>query len=977
MKSKINEGLQHGFIDGASQYQGNYTPRILTNSGQKSIKVLSTLLEELENCQHFWFNVAFITSSGVKSILQTLMRLKDKNIRGTIVISDYLTFSQPGAMKLLLQFENIELRMIQKQSHHAKGYLFDHGNYQSFIIGSSNLTQNALAVNRELNILLHSRDDGATLKELRSEFQFDYDHSVIVDEDFIRTYEAFYNSQQVKQTLDPALKYHTKLNIPEPNSMQHEALIKLSNLRNQGKKKALVISATGTGKTYLAAFDVRSFAPKRMLFVIHRENIARKALLSFQEIIIDAPTDDFGVYTGTEKNENVRFMFATAQTLSKETHRLKFPKDHFDYIVIDESHHAGAKMYDHIIDYFEPKFLLGMTATPERTDGFDIYSKFDHNVAYEIRLQTALKADLLTPFHYFGISDITVNGQVLEEKADFNLLVSEERIDKIIESIGRYGAELEEVRGLIFCSKVDECYAIAEKLTERGYPSIGLTGQDSEADRSTGIQRLETDDFNTKIDFIVCRDIFNEGIDIPRINLILMLRPTESAIVFVQQLGRGLRKAENKEYLTVLDFIGNYKNNFLVPIALFGDTSFNKDRIRRCLVNGSDLIPGASTINFDSITKERIFKSLNDANLSKFKDLKTDFDLLNFKLGYTPMMMDFIEHGSRDPFTFVNEYKSYYGFLLKLKLPEESEKLVGDQLKILESLSLEVLNGKRLEESLILFHLIQEFKNNNTNTAIDISGLLAETSINTYSIKPENIQSYVHNLNLRFATELKDGALKSIGEVGGFTLIQFNEESGKIELGEDLLACLQSTYFTNLLLDTTKASIHRHKQFYDGEYCEGFHLYGKYSRKDVFRILGWDQNPLAQNVGGYVFDKAKTQCPIFVTYNKQDFHDYEDKFLSDRLLQYYSKRKRTLNSPEIIQFKTNAGLRIPLFIKKNDDEGTEFYYMGDITPKQDSYEELKTKDNINVVKMCFHLKHAVNNSFMKYLDSTVDTKSNV
>jgi len=173
------------------------------------------------------------------------------------------------------------------------------------------------------------------------------------------------------------------------------------------------------------------------------------------------------------------------------------------------------------------------------------------------------------------------------------------------------------------------------------------------------------------------------------------------------------------------------------------------------------------------------------------------------------------------------------------------------------------------------------------------------------------------------------------------------------------------------------ASIHKHRLFYDGENCDGFHLYGKYSRKDVFRILGWDQNPLAQNVGGYVFDKEKTQCPIFVTYNKRDFHDYEDRFLSDRLLQYYSKRKRTLNSPEIIQFKTNAGLRIPLFIKKNDDEGTEFYYMGDITPKQDSYEELKTKDNINVVKMCFHLKHAVNNSFMKYLDSSVDIKSDV
>ena len=964
MKSKLTEGFHHGFIDDNSQYKGNYAPRILTNSGQKSVKVLSTLLDELENCQRFWFNVAFITSSGVKTILQSLMKLQDKNIHGTIVISDYLTFSQPGAMRLLLQFENIELRIVQKQSHHAKGYLFDHGDHQSFIIGSSNLTQNALAVNRELNILLHSLEHGATLKELRAEFQYDLDHSVLVNEDFIKVYEQDYLSQQAQTLIDPKIKYHTLRNRPEPNSMQHQALINLNNLREAGKTKALVISATGTGKTYLAAFDVRSFAPKRMLFVIHRENIARKALLSFQEIITDADLSDFGVYTGTEKNADVRYMFATAQTLSKEAHRLKFAKDHFDYIVIDESHHAGAKMYDHIIDYFEPKFLLGMTATPERTDGFDIYSKFDHNIAYEIRLHTALKADLLTPFHYFGISDLTVDGHALEEKADFNLLVSDERIDRIIESIGRYGAELDEIRGLIFCSRVEECYAIAEKLTERGYPSIGLTGEDKESARAVSIQRLESDDLTTKVDFLVCRDIFNEGIDIPRINLILMLRPTESAIIFVQQLGRGLRKAENKEYLTVLDFIGNYKNNFMVPIALYGDTSFNKDRIRRCLVNGSDLIPGASTINFDEITKERIFKSLNEANLSKFKNLKTDFELLKFQLGRTPLMMDFIEHGSRDPFTFVAEYRSYYGFLIKV-LPNDWT-LPKRSLKILESLSMEVLNGKRAEEALILRALLDNFE---ISAALALDEVFNERHGFMGAVSKENIRTYVHNLNLRFATENKNGKLMAIGEINDFKLIEFNEKSGELSLGIDLLDSLKTPEFKLLLKDTVNASIQKHRLFYDGENCGGFHLYGKYSRKDVFRILGWEQNPLAQNVGGYVFDKDKTQCPIFVTYNKQDFHDYEDKLLGDRVLEYYSKRKRTLSSPEIVQFQTNKSLRIPLFIKKDDDEGTEFYYMGDLTAIDDSYEQIKSDDGINLVKMRFLLKHAVNNSIMKYLHS--------
>jgi hypothetical protein len=445
-----------------------------------------------------------------------------------------------------------------------------------------------------------------------------------------------------------------------------------------------------------------------------------------------------------------------------------------------------------------------------------------------------------------------------------------------------------------------------------------------------------------------------------------MLRPTESAIVFVQQLGRGLRKAENKEYLTVLDFIGNYKNNFLVPIALYGDTSFNKDRIRRCLVNGSDLIPGASTINFDEITEKLIFESLNKANLSKFKDLKTDFELLNFQLGRTPLMMDFIEHGSRDPFTFVAEYKSYYGFLIKVlpdwELPKRS-------LKILESLSMEVLNGKRAEEALILRALLNNFEIQPVGGNMAVDAVFNEKNGFTDSLSVENLRTYVHNLNLRFATENKDGKLTAIGEINDFKLIEFNELGGILSLGIDLMEGLRTPEFKLLLNDTVNASIHKHRLFYDGENCDGFHLYGKYSRKDVFRILGWDQNPLAQNVGGYVFDKEKTQCPIFVTYNKQDFHDYEDKFLSDRVLEYFSKRKRTLSSPEIVQFQTNKSLRIPLFIKKDDDEGTEFYYMGDITAIDDSYEQIRSADGINLVKMRFQLKHAVSNSIMKYLHS--------
>ena len=274
---------------------------------------------------------------------------------------------------------------------------------------------------------------------------------------------------------------------------------------------------------------------------------------------------------------------------------------------------------------------------------------------------------------------------------------------------------------------------------------------------------------------------------------------------------------------------------------------------------------------------------------------------------------------------------------------------------------------KRIEEALILRSLMSCFENSGDSRSLDFDSIFDAENGSGENMSAGKIRNFVHNINLRFATENKDGKLKSIGEINDYKLVRFDEINGELKLDIDLLNCCKSEEFRLLLTDVVNASIHKHRQFYEGENFNGFHLYGKYARKDVFRILGWEQNPLAQNVGGYIFDKGKTQCPIFVTYNKSDFHDYEDKLLSDRVLQYFSKRKRTLMSPEIIQFKTNPNLRIPLFIKKDDDEGLEFYYMGDINPIQDSYEQIKTKDGINLVKMRFLLKQAVSNSIIKYL----------
>ena len=312
---------------------------------------------------------------------------------------------------------------------------------------------------------------------------------------------------------------------------------------------------------------------------------------------------------------------------------------------------------------------------------------------------------MLSPFHYYGVTDLLIDNNEIDNKADFNLLVSNERVNMIIEQAKFYGSDNGITRGLIFCSRKNEAIELSALLNRKGYKTIALTGDSSEDERSNAIEKLESDNLNEKLDYIFTVDIFNEGIDIPKINQIIMLRPTESAIIFIQQLGRGLRKVDGKSYVTVIDFIGNYENNYLIPIALYGDTSYNKDSLRKLIAEGSRMIPGSSTINFEEITKEKIFQSIDSANMQLLADLKKDFNLLKFKLGRIPMMMDFIEHGSRDPYLYVDYSNSYYNFIVKVEKEFKSE-LSKEQIKLLELFSKEINNAKRVEESYTLKDLM-------------------------------------------------------------------------------------------------------------------------------------------------------------------------------------------------------------------------------------------------------------------------------
>lgn len=952
---ELNQSLIKGFIDHQHLSKQEYLPQLLINDKKMGKSVFTTIDSKLRSCTEFWFSVAFLTMGGVAIFVDLLKELEEKNICGKVLVSQYQNFTQPEALKRLLKFRNIELRIAVKGDFHAKGYLFKTDDSYDLIIGSSNLTDKALYLNKEWNLKVSSTNCGKLIRDTLTEFQNEFSCAEMVNEAFIFEYEKIYKAQKNFLGKSEGAEDIFQYKGITPNSMQVEALKQLEILRHKDKNKALLISATGTGKTYLSAFDVKAMGAKKFLFIVHRENIAKTAQKSYEKVFGKNKT--MGMYTGNKKELEADFIFSTVQTLSLDVNLNQFDSEYFDYIVIDETHRVGGETYKKILKHFKPKFLLGMTATPERMDGFDIFKEFDYNIAYEIRLHKALEEQMLCTFHYFGITDITVDGKVLEANADFKLLVADKRVDHIIEKTKFYGCDNGCVRGLVFCSSVRECAELSMIFNSRGYKTVSLSGKSSETERMHAIECLECDD-ERKLDYIFTVDIFNEGIDIPKVNQIIMLRPTQSAIVFVQQLGRGLRKTEDKEYVTIIDFIGNYSNSYLLAIALYGNTSYNKDTLRKLIISGSGLIPGASTVHFDEITKERIFESIDKDNMQMKKDLVNDYKLLKYKLGKTPMMMDFLEHGSREPQLYVKYAKSYFNFVAG----QEStliNSLSADEVELLELFSKEIANGKRIEEIVILREIIA--------FSFASKEKIQQLIFEKYAVRVSNetIQSCIKNINFEFVAKEKYAS----------NIISYENDIFVFE--SSLIVALENEVFKKYFIDLLQYAETVYDQIFDvNEYVDGFILYRKYSRKDAFRILNWHKNPIAQNVGGYMVSSNKTNCPIFITYKKDNnisaTTKYVDRFINNYEFEWMSKSKRTLKSPDVIaicNYKT--GLRLPLFIKKSSGESNDFYYMGDVTPIENSVEQTSMLDDMGkavpVVKMRFLMNYPAEDSIYKYL----------
>ncbi len=472
--NELLNGINTSLIDSTLVSNENYQVDLITN---KNIKTITYLERNLHDCSEFLISVAFITKSGVALLKPLLIYLNERNIPGKIVSGDYLGFTEPNALRELNKFENIEVKLNFSNNLHAKGYFFKQDDRWNVIVGSSNLTQTALTSNSEWNLKVSTSLNGKLCDDIIREF-YNIFHQSKNLLDVIDDYEEYYLKR--RQTIMPRFE-NKEL---KPNDMQLEALESLSKCRSMNNDRALIISATGTGKTLLAAFDVNNVNPHRMLFIVHRENIANAAMQSFKRVM---PDKTMGLYTGNNKFPDAEYIFATIQTLTKDNHLRTFAKDYFDYIIFDEVHHLGAPSYIKVYDYFTPKFTLGLTATPERNDDVNIFELFNYNIAYEIRLHDALEAEYLVPFHYYGISDFV---DADSTKPTFETLTAEDRVNQIIEKSKYYGHSGDKLHGLIFASSVKEVNYLEKEFNRRGIAAKGLTGSHKEDERNDAIQLL-------------------------------------------------------------------------------------------------------------------------------------------------------------------------------------------------------------------------------------------------------------------------------------------------------------------------------------------------------------------------------------------------------------------------------------------------------------------------------------------------------
>ena len=986
--TQLQEGLTTAYIDGTAAANLAYKPAFVSNNPEEGKKVISVIEDELMKCDQFQISVAFITMGGITPLLQTLKELEKRQIPGQILTTNYLNFSEPRALKKLEELSNITLKMYDvdraDQGFHTKGYIFKKEEIYRIIIGSSNITSAALTKNKEWNTKIVSTEQGEIAQEIVKEFYqlWDSKYALFYDdfyENYKQKYEIIKKQRKIAKRDEIASTEKYKL---EPNSMQVGFITNLRRIVDAGENRALLISATGTGKTYASAFAMRELGFKRVLFLVHRSTLAKQALTSFRKVFEDKKS--MGIVGAGYSDYDADYIFAMVETLHKEDNLRKFAPEEFDCIVLDEAHHSPANTYQKVMEYFKPKLFLGMTATPDKRDDGDasknVYELFHYQIAYEIRLQQAMEEDLLCPFHYFGISDISVvtdeqmKARNISEE-DFGKLTSDERVRHVIEQAKYYGYSGDRVKGLVFCSRNRECKELSAKFNALGYRTIALSGDNKDKEREKAFERLamneeDATDEMQPLDYIFSVDILNEGVDIVEVNQVIMLRPTQSPIVFIQQLGRGLRKAENKEYVVILDFIGNYNNNFMIPVALSGDRTYNADTIRKYVISGNNTIPGASTVHFDEIAKEKIFNSIDKIKGMR-SIIKESYISLKNRIGRTPLLFDFYEQGEIDPLVIIREYKTYWQFLEAMEKGKYFSKLTDHEKLILDYLSKTILSGVRPSELFLLQKLLTK----------------KTFSVNEVQKELKRLLDYnITDLEMRESVKILQGCFTSKDEeyqkYKTIEIMDYDEKQG-VRCFASYANCLLDNEFNTQVKDIINVGLARYRDKYAHGKVEQtpFVLYEKYSRRDVSLLMNCGKDMSSTMYG---MSRIGDDVFIFITYHKEEAEegknyaegkpDYADAFEDNLIFKWDSQIGKDNSSPYMQKVLTAP--RKHLLVKKSDAESS-FYYMGqfDIIESVDSQKEDNSGKMKPIAKVTMKMHHPVREDLLRYLQSNISKEN--
>lgn len=869
--------------------------RFLTNYTDTTF--LATIQANLRSCKIFAFSVSFIKKAGLVLLANDIKSALERGAKGRLITSTYQNFTDVESLnyfiKLALSFDNFECHLDDEcfydeknystQGFHTKGYLFEFVDRCELVVGSSNITRYALLKNIEWDLVIDCHKTDAVYKNACIEFDYIWNKTYKLSQERIDLYAQKINFAIERWDMD----YDLAEQVIKPNYMQRKALKELNRNRAIGVNRALIVSATGSGKTYLAAFDALNFAPNRLLYVVHEGSILRKSLETFQEVFGALKT--CGMYTGEAKELEADFIFTTNVSMCRSLDL--FDKKEFDYIIIDECHHAVASSYRQIIEYFEPEFLLGLTATENRMDNQDVVELFGNNIPYELRLRDAIINDLIVPFHYFGIRDELVD-YGLTDSAERRLIAqisNEDNCEFISQQIEKHRPSGQKLKALAFCRNIQHARMMAENLSDY-YHTAFLSGKNKTGERIRAYNDLQSD--NKELEILFAVDILNEGVDIPGVNMVLFLRPTESSTIFIQQLGRGLRKYPNKSFVTILDFIGNsYKRSVHIALAL-GSLSKGyilEKKLLKTMVRDDFRTLGLDEygveINIDDLSKEEILHHIDNENFNHIRYLKKDYQ--NFKsylktLTY-PKHMDYVNSDYAPNLLKFMKIKienkktnSYYGFLKGIG--EDVPLFTEEQIKAINYMS-SLLPLVRRHEYIILKHLL-----NDITSEKQLRQLLSKEIVG-------------------YTEDQFDHALRFMKEGGAV-----EQSDGQIEL-----SCVVDAEFREYMADLLDYGLSQYLVRYKDE--DDFLLYQDYRQDQaLLKIL---ENPKHNQLGTY-YKNGKMY--IFAGLKKddsvQEHLNYKDKFLDNETFQWESIAHISVKEEEL-QKKNEMAY---IFVRKVESE---------------------------------------------------------